>query len=85
MDGGYYLFAGRAPIAKNIWTSVTYSAADTAEQLLTQLPAPTALLDCITDVDTVEDLAILERELQAGNPTNSTNKVLIDYIVKEFK
>lgn len=85
VDGGYYLFAGKVPIAKNIWTNVTYSSADTAEQLLAQLPAPATLLDCITDVDTIEDLAILERELQEGNPLISTNKVHIDYIVKQFK
>jgi len=85
VDGGYYLFAGRAPIAKNIWTSVTYSAADTAEQLLAQLPSPAALLDCITDVDTVEDLAVLEREVEAEKPININLKKLIDYIVRIVK
>ena len=85
VDGGYYLFAGKAPIARNIWTSVTYSAADTAEQLLARLPSKAALLDCITDVDTIADLAVLERELRAEKPLNKAHKILIEQIVKIIK
>lgn len=85
VDGGYYLFAGRVPIAKDIWTNVTYSEADTAEQLLAQLPSKVAVLDCITDVDTVEDLAVLEREVEAEKSININIKKLINYIVREFK
>jgi rSAM/selenodomain-associated transferase 1 len=85
VDGGYYLLAGRAPIAKDIWTSVTYSSADTAEQLLARLPSKVALLDCITDVDTIEDLAVLERELRVEKPLNGASKKLIDHILKTIK
>ena len=80
VDGGYYLLAGRAPIAKDIWTNVTYSAADTAEQLLTQLPSTAAILDSITDVDTIEDLTGLKREIPAENLRNNSQKILLDYI-----
>jgi len=80
VDGGYYLLAGRAPIAKDIWTNVTYSAADTAEQLLTQLPTTAAILDSITDVDTIEDLAGLKREIPAENLRNNNQEILLDYI-----
>ncbi len=80
VDGGYYLLAGRAPIAKDIWTNVTYSAADTAEQLLTQLPSTAAILDSITDVDTIEDLAGLKREIPAENLRNNNQEILLDYI-----
>jgi len=80
VDGGYYLLAGRAPIAKDIWTNVTYSAADTAEQLLTQLPTTAAILDSITDVDTIENLAGLKREIPAENLRNNNQEILLDYI-----
>ena len=85
VDGGYYLLAGKAPIAKDIWTSVTYSSADTAEQLLARLPSKAALLDCITDVDTIEDVAVLERELRVEKPLNEDHKMIIDHIVKIIK
>ena len=85
VDGGYYLLAGRAAIARDIWTNVTYSAADTGEQLLSQLPSKTALLEPITDVDTIEDISALQRELPAENFRNNGQKILVDYMVREFK
>ena len=85
VDGGYYLLAGRAAIARDIWTNVTYSAADTGEQLLSQLPSKTALLEPITDVDTIEDISALKRELPAENFRNNGQKILVDYMVREFK
>jgi len=85
VDGGYYLLAGRAAIARDIWTNVTYSAADTGEQLLGQLPSKTALLEPITDVDTIEDISALKHELPAENFRNNGQKILVDYMVREFK
>ena len=85
VDGGYYLLAGRAAIARDIWTNVTYSAADTGEQLLSQLPSKTALLEPITDVDTIEDISALKHELPAENFRNNGQKILVDYMVREFK
>ena len=84
VDGGYYLLAGRAPITRDIWTNVTYSASDTAEQLLTQLPSTAAILEPITDVDTIEDISKLKRELPAENLRIISQKRLLNYIVKEF-
>ena len=85
VDGGYYLLAGRAPIARDIWTNVTYSAADTAEQLLAQLPSKAAILESISDVDTIEDISELKRELPADKFRNNGQKILVDYIVREFR
>jgi glycosyltransferase A (GT-A) superfamily protein (DUF2064 family) len=85
VDGGYYLLAGRAPIARDIWTNVKYSAADTAEQLLSQLPSKTALIEPITDVDTIDDLARVESELRVEKAINKNQKILLEYIVREFK
>ena len=84
VDGGYYLLAGRAPITRDIWTNVTYSASDTAEQLLAQLPSTAAILEAITDVDTIEDISELKRELPAENLRIISQKRLLNYIVKEF-
>lgn len=79
-DGGYYLFAGRAPIAKHIWTNVTYSAADTARQLLAKLPTTAAILDTLTDVDRVDDLAVLKREFQAQTDRSDTQRQLVRWL-----
>ena len=84
VDGGYYLLAGRAPIRKEIWTGVTYSSADTAQQLLARLPSTAAILDCITDVDTVADLEVLKSEMMAEPAITKNQKDVINYIVKEI-
>lgn len=81
VDGGYYLFAGSAPIARNIWTNVTYSRRDTANQLLAQLPSKAAILESVTDVDTLDDLMRLRDELPAEMHANKSQKAILDYIV----
>ena len=80
VDGGYYLFAGRAPLRKSIWTDVTYSTADTASQLLAQLPSKAARLESLTDVDTTEDLIRLRDELAAVITPSKSQKTILDYI-----
>lgn len=66
-DGGFWLFGGRAPIARETWCSVRYSQADTAKQLRQALgmrreqPA----LPILTDVDTADDLVMLDAALSA--------------------
>jgi glycosyltransferase A (GT-A) superfamily protein (DUF2064 family) len=82
VDGGYYLFAGRAPVPKNIWTSVIYSAADTAEQLCAQLPSPAVELERITDVDTINDLKVLKSELLAETALSHKQEEIIRWIDK---
>jgi len=59
LDGGFYLFGGRVPISTETWKAVTYSAADTANQLLRQLRplGAVAPLDVLPDVDAADDLA----------------------------
>jgi len=60
-DGGFYLFGGGKPVAKEIWTGVSYSQDDTLFQLEERL-GKTFKLPALTDVDVEEDLKILEDE-----------------------
>lgn len=85
VDGGYYLFAGRAAITRDIWTNVTYSTAHTASQLLAQLPTAAAILEPITDVDNREDLAQVERELSADKSIKIKKESVLNYIVSKLK
>jgi rSAM/selenodomain-associated transferase 1 len=83
-DGGYYLFAGSAALGVDIWTNVTYSCADTASQLLSQLPSQAAMLETLTDVDTIDDLRRLESELKRLSPTGKSQKRLLDFILRKL-
>ena len=64
-DGGYYLFAGSKPVDLEIWRSVTYSQADTAQQLLSKLSSRAAIIDRLWDMDRVADMAGLKQQLIA--------------------
>lgn len=66
-DGGFWLFGGRAPIPREVWTGVTYSQAQTAAELCQQLSAHGAVarVGCLTDVDNAADLATLREALAA--------------------
>ena len=62
-DGGYYLFGGRAPVSKNIWTEVPYSVSTTREKLESLLPSAPARLPLLTDVDTELDFVLVPSEM----------------------
>jgi hypothetical protein len=81
LDGGYYLFAGKRPLSQEFWTNLTYSRSDTCKNLLAGLPAKAHLLSPITDLDTVEDLAQLHRELSAlGTALSPEQQALLTWI-----
>jgi uncharacterized protein len=50
LDGGFYLFGGKLPLARTIWTTVSYSGTDTADRLLANLQAIPALAAASTDL-----------------------------------
>ena len=65
-DGGFYLFASREPIAREVWEAVTYSDENTLAQLVEFLEHQTFKVDCLgtaQDVDTLEDLQTLQTVL----------------------
>lgn len=79
-DGGFYLFAGRRPIATEIWESIAYSQATTAAELKKKL-APlgrVAALGRLTDVDESPDLAALKGELaELDYPTPTQIELMV--------
>lgn len=82
LDGGFYLFGGQAPMAQGMWTSVTYSAADTADQLLAQLQriGSVGQLPPLPDVDTLDDLlAIPAQAADLPDPLPS-QRALVQWI-----
>jgi len=62
-DGGYYLFGGRVPMSKSIWTGVPYSTIETREKLESFLPSIPARLPLLTDVDTELDFVFIPSEM----------------------
>ena len=80
-DGGYYLFAGRRPLSQGFWSNLTYSRADTCDNLLAALPDKATLLAPLNDLDTVEDLPQLHRELTAlGTALTPQQRAVISWI-----
>lgn len=66
-DGGFWMFGGRVPIAREAWCGVRYSCPDTARQLCESLdpPGTIAALPTLTDVDEAADLDALGDTLAA--------------------
>jgi rSAM/selenodomain-associated transferase 1 len=66
-DGGFWLFGGRQPIPRSVWSGVRYSQADTVIQLRGALAAfgGIATLPELTDVDDAADLQQLAEALSA--------------------
>ena len=81
LDGGYYLFAGRSHLSQAFWTQINYSRADTCDKLLAALPVKARLLAPMTDMDRLEDLPQLHRELTAlGSAISPQQLALVRWI-----
>ena len=80
-DGGYYLFAGRRQLSQEFWTNLSYSCPETCTNLLAALPVKPALLKPLTDLDTVDDLPLLQYQLrELGTAINPQQQALIRWI-----
>jgi len=78
-DGGFWLFGGRAPIARDLWCAVRYSCAETARQFRAALRplGGLAALPQLTDVDREADLDALDDTLAAlPNPSPAQCELL---------
>ena len=66
-DGGFWLFGGRLPIPREVWTSVRYSQPRTAAELCERLTphGGVAGVPALTDVDSAADLPVLREALAA--------------------
>ena len=86
LDGGYYLFAGKSQLSQEFWTHLSYSRADTCDNLLAALPAKASLLAPIADLDTAEDLPQLHRELTAlGAALSPQQRAVMTWIETQEK
>ena len=84
-DGGFWLFGGRAPIARETWCNVGYSRDDTAAQLRKALrlrEMPDAL-PILTDVDTANDLAALATALSSLPHPLPAQRALLRWLTDE--
>ena len=57
-DGGYYLFAGKSPLDKSLWTSIPYSVSETGQRFAKALKEQGRLSEAkkvYSDVDTVKE------------------------------
>ncbi|MEO8636692.1 MAG: DUF2064 domain-containing protein [Gemmatimonadales bacterium] len=82
LDGGFYLFGGTVPMARELWTSVSYSEADTADQLLALLePAyRVGQLTPLPDVDTVADLLAIPAHAATAQGLLPSQRALLSWI-----
>lgn len=79
-DGGFWLFGGAVPIAREIWQSVPYSTEHTADRLLAAIApwGPTRFLPSLHDVDRAEDLQSLALALESlPEPTPEQNALAL--------
>lgn len=83
-DGGFYLFASRFPIAREIWEQVTYSANTTLAELTELLRSHDISVNTLAgaqDVDTLVDLKKLSEVLdEKADDLNSAQVSLRDWL-----
>ncbi len=79
-DGGYYLFGGRKPVERNIWTSVPWSTEETRAKLVERLPSVPAHLQMFSDIDRRADLRYLKSEMPAK--MSDQQRKIVDWITE---
>ena len=81
-DGGFWLFGGRQPVPRTLWTGVQYSQAHTASDLR-RLLAPNGTIGAmtrLTDVDSVADLPMLRVALHALTDPLPAQRRLLEWL-----
>lgn len=81
-DGGFWLFGGNCPVAKNIWTDVVYSEKNTGKQFLNSVEqlGEVKILSTLRDVDELEDLPPLRQSLVELNKPLPAQNALIYFL-----
>lgn len=81
-DGGFYLFAGSRPVPRPVWMGVPYSDANTLRLLAAGLEpiAPAERLTPMFDVDTLDELVRLRRELRDRDDLLPEQRALADWL-----
>jgi glycosyltransferase A (GT-A) superfamily protein (DUF2064 family) len=80
-DGGFYLFAGKKPVEKEIWLRTPYSQTDTLEILQSKVSriGSIAKLHRYTDVDIFENLHDFLNEIKNAQQVTDEQKDLIKH------
>ena len=75
-DGGFYLFASKLNIAKDIWKGVPYSSEHTLNSLLERFSTDVKIsyLEAKTDVDELDDLLKLYTNI-SGEQNKALSKI----------
>lgn len=81
-DGGFYLVGSMKQISRTTWADVTYSSDSTAEQLVENLKLTGEILElnCLTDVDEVENLFALREELLGINYPTAEQSAILEWL-----
>lgn len=82
-DGGFYLFASRAPIPRETWEAVAYSASTTLKELENNIGKygdTVSRLSVEQDVDTLADLATLREQLEARETLSVAQLRLLEWM-----
>ena len=77
-DGGYYLFGGKNDTDRSIWENVPWSAANTRETFIQNLPSEPYMLEYLTDIDTKNDFQNLINEMPKDK--NNAQTQLLQWI-----
>ncbi len=84
-DGGFCLFGGTRPIDSTVWTRVRYSVAETADELCAGLATPPVFLPTTFDVDTLDELLRLEKELNGrASEFLPAQRILGEYLKRKL-
>jgi glycosyltransferase A (GT-A) superfamily protein (DUF2064 family) len=83
-DGGFWLFGGNRPVPEGVWLKTPYSVSNTASVLRESLQAiaPVMLFPRMQDVDYVENLPALKRELINQQVVNPAQSDIIDWLTR---
>ncbi len=81
-DGGYYLFAGKENVSKDIWSSVPYSSCDTYFVFKNKLEAigTVAILESMTDIDDQSSLSHVIKEFAQLPIIRPTQQRIIEHL-----
>ncbi|MCA1780503.1 MAG: hypothetical protein LC637_14330, partial [Xanthomonadaceae bacterium] len=80
-DGGFWLFGANDPIPRTVWESVGYSREDTASRFVDALGGqPWKMLETLTDLDQIDDLPHVLRELAGIREVSACQRELARWL-----
>ena len=65
LDGGFALYGSRGKLESGSWTDIHYSTSSTCRELLSFIGPSVTLTQAISDLDRIDDLPAVLREMEA--------------------